>query len=316
MRPGTPSTSPAASRSPATAPTSTTRTPTTRSTTRPTRCSAAPTSSPRSSRRAVRRGLARGASGSTRPPGSTDLTNEGTEDIDGDEVVHVTGTADVPKILADLTSVAEQTGQTLSPTDQRASSSSSRLVTEAHHRRLRQRRGQHAATARPRHGDRRPDQRATRSAHLSIGIADANSEQEIAAPEDPQPLARPARADSRRRRSAGRARRRWQVPARPVEPSLRARAAPGRTRRASTTTASRRRRASDELAECSIAARIGCAARERGGTLHPFLPVQRRRLAVPAGPLHPARGDPRVRARRADADLLHRRRRRSSRPPR
>ncbi len=41
----------------------------------------------------------------------TDLTNEGTEDLDGTEVVHVSGTADVPKLVDDLTTVAEQTGQ-------------------------------------------------------------------------------------------------------------------------------------------------------------------------------------------------------------
>ena len=41
----------------------------------------------------------------------TDLTNEGTEDLDGTEVVHVSGTADVPKIVADLNDVAQQTGQ-------------------------------------------------------------------------------------------------------------------------------------------------------------------------------------------------------------
>ena len=41
----------------------------------------------------------------------TDLTNEGTEDLDGTEVVHVSGTADVPKLIADLNDVAQQTGQ-------------------------------------------------------------------------------------------------------------------------------------------------------------------------------------------------------------
>ena len=41
----------------------------------------------------------------------TGLTNEGTEDLDGTEVVHVSGTADVPKLIADLNDVAEQTGQ-------------------------------------------------------------------------------------------------------------------------------------------------------------------------------------------------------------
>ena len=41
----------------------------------------------------------------------TGLTNEGTEDLDGTEVVHVSGSADVPKLVADLNDVAQQTGQ-------------------------------------------------------------------------------------------------------------------------------------------------------------------------------------------------------------
>lgn len=41
----------------------------------------------------------------------TGLTNDGTEDLDGTEVVHVSGTADVPKLIADLNDVAQQTGQ-------------------------------------------------------------------------------------------------------------------------------------------------------------------------------------------------------------
>jgi hypothetical protein len=41
----------------------------------------------------------------------TDLTNEGTEDLDGTEVVHVSGAPDVPKLVADLGDLARQTGQ-------------------------------------------------------------------------------------------------------------------------------------------------------------------------------------------------------------
>jgi len=41
----------------------------------------------------------------------TDLTNDGTEDLDGTEVVHVSGSADVTKLVADLNDVAQQTGQ-------------------------------------------------------------------------------------------------------------------------------------------------------------------------------------------------------------
>jgi hypothetical protein len=41
----------------------------------------------------------------------TDLKNVGTEDLDGTEVVHISGTADIDKIVEDLTTVAQQTGQ-------------------------------------------------------------------------------------------------------------------------------------------------------------------------------------------------------------
>jgi hypothetical protein len=41
----------------------------------------------------------------------TDLTSEGTESLDGTDVVHVSGTADVPKLVADLNDIAQQTGQ-------------------------------------------------------------------------------------------------------------------------------------------------------------------------------------------------------------
>lgn len=41
----------------------------------------------------------------------TDVSNEGTEDIDGTETVHVSGSGAIPKIVADLGSVAQQSGQ-------------------------------------------------------------------------------------------------------------------------------------------------------------------------------------------------------------
>ena len=118
----------------------------------------------------------------------TDLSNEGTEEIDGDEVVHVTGTADVPKILEDLSSVAEQTGQTLSPTDQQDLDQLEQAVTEAtidvyansDDNSLRQLDLGMAIDD--------PTSETTVSLDLAIGIADPNSEQDIAAPEDPQPF--------------------------------------------------------------------------------------------------------------------------------
>jgi hypothetical protein len=40
----------------------------------------------------------------------TDLENEGTEDVEGTETIHISGTADVPKLLQDIQRVAEQAG--------------------------------------------------------------------------------------------------------------------------------------------------------------------------------------------------------------
>jgi hypothetical protein len=40
----------------------------------------------------------------------TDLENEGTEDVEGTETIHVSGTADVPELLADVQRIAKQAG--------------------------------------------------------------------------------------------------------------------------------------------------------------------------------------------------------------
>lgn len=41
----------------------------------------------------------------------TNLQNEGTEDVEGTETVHISGQADVPKFIADLQTIAKQAGQ-------------------------------------------------------------------------------------------------------------------------------------------------------------------------------------------------------------
>lgn len=51
----------------------------------------------------------------------TNLTNEGTEDVEGAETIHISGEANVPQIVEDLTSAAEQAGNQVPaplPTDQ------------------------------------------------------------------------------------------------------------------------------------------------------------------------------------------------------
>jgi hypothetical protein len=41
----------------------------------------------------------------------TDLSNDGTEDVDGTETIHISGQADVPKLVADLKKIIEQVPQ-------------------------------------------------------------------------------------------------------------------------------------------------------------------------------------------------------------
>lgn len=118
----------------------------------------------------------------------TGLTNEGTEDRDGTEVVHVSGDVDLPKLVADLDDVARQTGAatSLTPADLHALA---RSVTGATV-------DVYAATsddslreidlgltlADPRGGSGELD------ADLSIAISDAGVGQDIAAPENARPL--------------------------------------------------------------------------------------------------------------------------------
>jgi hypothetical protein len=119
----------------------------------------------------------------------TDLTNEGTEDLDGTEVVHISGGADVPKLVADLNDVAQQTGQA-SALDPSALKDLEDTVTDATI-------DVYAATdddslrkievgltlADPSGGS------GEVSVDLAIAISDPGSEQSISAPSDAQPLA-------------------------------------------------------------------------------------------------------------------------------
>jgi len=118
----------------------------------------------------------------------TDLTNEGTEDLDGDEVVHVSGTADVPKLVSDLNGVAQQTGQATALGD--ADLDALARTVDAATIDVYATSGEHAlrridvglGLADPSGGSGELD------VELSIGIADPGSEQDISAPEDAQPL--------------------------------------------------------------------------------------------------------------------------------
>jgi hypothetical protein len=118
----------------------------------------------------------------------SELTNEGTEDLDGDDVVHVAGSADVPQIIADLENIAEQTGQA-SELDEAGLQEVQQSVTDA----------QIDVYADTSDGTLRkldlslgianPTGEGDATVTLSIGIAEPNEDQEIEAPDDPQPIA-------------------------------------------------------------------------------------------------------------------------------
>lgn len=116
-----------------------------------------------------------------------DLTNEGTTDIDGTEVVHVSGSADVPKLVADLKNIAQQTGQAsqlddagLQEVEDSITDATIDVYASADDGTLRQ--------LDLSLGIANPTGSGDATVTISIGIADPNSEQEIEAPDDPQPI--------------------------------------------------------------------------------------------------------------------------------
>lgn len=116
----------------------------------------------------------------------TDVSNEGTEDVDGTETVHISGAGDIGRIVADLDSVAQQSGQQQIDTAGLSELGNSIRSADV---------DVYAAT-----GDgslRRLDvtldiagggggEASTLTA--SIGIADPNSDQSVSAPENALPL--------------------------------------------------------------------------------------------------------------------------------
>lgn len=119
----------------------------------------------------------------------TDLTNEGTEDLDGTEVVHVSGSADVGKIVADVRSLAEQTGQAgqLDPAvlgliESAVQQATIDVYADADDDTLRKL-DLNVEIADPTRSA------GTVSVALSVGIAEPNEAQEITAPANPRPFA-------------------------------------------------------------------------------------------------------------------------------
>lgn len=112
----------------------------------------------------------------------TDVTNEGTEETDGTETVHISGRGDIDKIVSDLDAVARKSGQEQlggSDLDQLKASIAGADVDV------------YAATD---DGSLRRIDVAldlaggAGSVSLSVGIADQNSDQSITAPDEARPL--------------------------------------------------------------------------------------------------------------------------------
>lgn len=119
----------------------------------------------------------------------TDLTNEGSEDLDGTEVVHISGTADVAKLVQDLTSVTEQTGQaaqvdtaSLAQLEDSIRNATIDVYAAADDSTLRK------FTLSIDVVDPTASPESTTSVELSIGIADPGEDQDIEAPDDAQPI--------------------------------------------------------------------------------------------------------------------------------
>lgn len=125
----------------------------------------------------------------------TDVSNEGTEDVEGDETIHISGQADVPKLVEDIQAIAEnapEAAQQVSPADLSQLDQLADIIdtadfdiyTGADDDILRK--FEADVTLKPPAGDEgSPD---TVDFKFSIGFSDVNEPQEIAAPADPQPL--------------------------------------------------------------------------------------------------------------------------------
>jgi len=122
----------------------------------------------------------------------TDLQNDGTEDVEGTETVHVSGTADVPKLLEDIQRIAEQAGpaaQQITPDQLSQVEDSIRAaefdvysgVDDNLLRKL-------TATLEVAPPEGTPGAPDSLSVDLSLTFGEVNEEQSISAPENAEPL--------------------------------------------------------------------------------------------------------------------------------
>jgi hypothetical protein len=117
----------------------------------------------------------------------TNVTNEGIQDVDGTETVHISGDADVAKIISDLGTIAQQTGQSgqidsagLKQLENSVQGASIDVYADSSDSTLRKLDVKLDIT--------NPSGGGADSITFSVGIADPNTSQTISAPSDAKPL--------------------------------------------------------------------------------------------------------------------------------
>lgn len=120
----------------------------------------------------------------------TDVSNEGTEEVEGEETIHISGTADVAKILEDAQGIAAQTGgaaqvnpEDLSQLSEAVSAAEIDVYTGSEDKILRRLDLTLEIADTEASGVGGPV-----SLNLSIGISGVNEDQEISAPADAKPI--------------------------------------------------------------------------------------------------------------------------------
>jgi hypothetical protein len=122
----------------------------------------------------------------------TGLENEGTEDVEGVEAIHVSGDADVPKLVADLQTLAENAGSAAEQVDPSQLSQLEEVVQEAHFdiysgadddilRKI-------EASLELEAPEGTPGATGTITVDFALTLGEINEPQEIAAPDGAEPL--------------------------------------------------------------------------------------------------------------------------------
>ena len=122
----------------------------------------------------------------------TDLKNEGTEDVEGQKTIHISGHANVPQVVADLTTIAKDAGKSVGNVDvsrlgrlNNAIQSGEVDVNSGETDKLLRRLGLEFTLKPPPGTPGAPDSLVV---HVQLNLADVNKPQNIRAPENAQPL--------------------------------------------------------------------------------------------------------------------------------